>query len=148
MYYQYLNAIHKSSKQLLTIKSVNTGEARIFQRGGGGGAKRGREATERGEGVASHGKKNFEISCIKMAFCTLNVIIRDRICEVAYTNPILPPCKIYVTQIKGGGQGPYPLSYASDSDAARICQRAPGPNEGAKQPSGGWVLGREIFENL
>ena len=68
---------------LVQCNLLCTGVARIFQQGGGGGPKRGSEATERGEGVVggcppSHGREIFvvEISCIKMSFfCTLNAIM-------------------------------------------------------------------------
>ena len=77
-----------------------------------------------GEGV---GEGVLENSCMKTAFCcTLNAIIkgRRRVCEVAYTNPLLPILRISFTPINEvGGHGAFvPLRYASDSGAARICQ--------------------------
>ena len=55
-------------------------------------------------------------------------LLGGRSCEVAYTNPLLPLLKIYFTPINeegGGGRGwaLVSLGYASDSGAARICQR-------------------------
>ena len=43
-------------------------------------------------------------------------LLGARLCEVAYTNPQF---------FNGGVHGPLSLSYASDSDAARIWQRGP-----------------------
>ena len=45
-----------------------------------------------------------------------------------------PFYKFLLLQSGGGGIGPCALSYASDSGAARICER--GQSEGAKRPSG------------
>ena len=59
--------------------------------------------------------------------------IGGRLCEVAYTNPQL--LNIYFTPIKGIVWALMPLSYVSDSSAARICQRV--QSEGAKRRSGG-----------
>ena len=45
-----------------------------------------------GGGSPSHGRDFVvvENSCMKTAFsCTLNAIIRGRLCEVAYSNPLL-----------------------------------------------------------
>ena len=62
--------------------SSNSGAAKICQRG----AKRGSEATERGEGVGrgfppSHGREIFQNLWMKLAFsCTLDTIIRGSLC--------------------------------------------------------------------
>ena len=60
------------------------GTARICQRGGGG-AKRGSEATERGGG-----REIFQNLCLKTAFsCTLDTIIRGSLCSGIDQFPIL-----------------------------------------------------------
>ena len=56
----------------------------------------------------------FSFSCIKMSFffCTLNVIIRGGLCEVAYTNHFSPPPPLFpflftpISGMWGGGIGP------------------------------------------
>ena len=79
-----------------------------------------------------------------------------------YNNPLFPLSKMYFIPINaggGGGGGLDPcvsLSYASDSGAARICQR--GPKRGSEATGRGEGMGggfspshgREIFffENL
>ena len=104
-----------------------------FSTGEGGKA---RERSDRagvgvGRGVSprSHGREIFLFYFVHQngIFCTLNVIIRGRLCEVAYTNPLLPLLFIfYSNQWGGGGGGAWalaPVSYAcSNSGAARICQ--------------------------
>ena len=47
------------------------------------------------------------------------------LCEVTYTNPLLPLLlKNYFNPIKGaGGKAPCAITYASEGGAARICQR-------------------------
>ena len=110
---------------------VSTGAARIFQRGGGQieGAKRPSRGRVWESPPPYHDRRIFGISCIKISlFCKLNVIIRGRLCEVAYTNSLLPLFFNFfesaLSPIKGGGgMGPCALSYGSASDVARICQR-------------------------
>ena len=114
--------------------SINSGAARICQRG----PKRGSKATERGEGVRggftpSHGREIFwkfvyenEISC------TLNAIIRGLIMWSDYTNPLLSPS--FALQSRGRG-------HASDGGVARICQQGP-----KRESEAGGGCG--IFENL
>ena len=53
------------------------------------------------------------------------LIIRGWLCEVTYTNPLLPPSfeKIFYSNQGGGDMAPCALSYASDGGTARICQR-------------------------
>ena len=69
-----------------------------------------------GEGVPSprYGRF-FEISCFKGLFLhMINVIIRGRLCALAWTNqsPILP-LFIALQSTAGGGGGAFPRSYAS-----------------------------------
>ena len=62
-----------------------TGVARIFSTGGGGGAKRGSEATQWAEGVCFGGQRVgrgceiFENSCIKMIFLHIKCLFLYRI---------------------------------------------------------------------
>ena len=77
-------------------------------------------------------------------------LLGGRLCEVANTNPLLPLLTICVSPIKVQW-GLVPLSYASDSGAARICQRGGGGGGKARVRSdqAGEVFfpshGREIF---
>ena len=104
---------------------MNTGVARIFQRGGGG-PKRGSEATER---APSHGREIFETSCMKTA------LLEGRLCEVAYTNPLLPHFKFLLLQSTGGGGHgrlcplAMPVTVVQPR-AAKICQRGGGAKRG------------------
>ena len=61
------------------------------------------------------------------------------LCEVTYTNPLLPLLlKNYFTPIKGGGgMALCALSYASDGGAARICQRGAKAREQSDRAGGG-----------
>ena len=54
------------------------------------------------------------------------------LCEVTYTNPLLPPSfeKLFTPIEGGGGMAPCALSYASDGGAASICQRGAKAREG------------------
>ena len=70
-------------------------------------------------------------------------LLGGKLCEVAYTNPLLPPFKLF-TPIMGAWPL-VPLSYASDSGAARICQRGGG---GVKAREGGGGYREIFFENL
>ena len=79
-------------------------------------------------------------------------LLGGRLCEVAYTNSLLPLLKCILLQSRGGAWVLVPLSYASDSGAARICQR--GPKQGSEATERGEVVGgfppshgRKIFEN-
>ena len=71
------------------------------------GSKRGSEATEWGEGVfplPTVGNFFVENSCMKTAFFCVHIImplLGGKLCEVAYTNPLLPLVKIYFTPIEG-----------------------------------------------
>ena len=99
--------------------AVCTGVARSFQRGGGGGSKgAGGGFPPPMVGIF------FENLCMKTTFsCTLNAIIRG-LGYVKWHIPILysPFLNLfYSNQRGGGGMGFMPLSYASDSGAARIC---------------------------
>ena len=50
-------------------------------------------------------------------------LLGGRLCEVAYTNPLLPPFNFFHSNQGGGGAWALvPLSYASASGAAGICQ--------------------------
>ena len=73
--------------------------------------------------------------------------------NIAYTNPLLPLIEFLLFQsgVGGGGWALLPLSYASESGAARICQRG-GQSEGQKRTSErgggggeGVAHGREAF---
>ena len=65
--------------------------------------------------MPSHRRESFdifEIVRIEMAFVfTLNVIIRRRLCEVAYTNPLVPPFSVFFfnSNQRGGGGGAWAL---------------------------------------
>ena len=76
--------------------------------------------------------------------CTLNAIIRGRLCEVAYIRiPYFP--LFYFIAINGVGAWAFmPLSYASDSGAARICQRGRGPKQGSEATERGDGVGGEF----
>ena len=88
------------------------------------GSKRGSEATEWGEGVFPPPTvgKFFENSCMENGIC-FAPLLGGRLCEVAYTNPLLPPFNFFHSNQGGGGAWALvPLSYASASGAAGICQ--------------------------
>ena len=80
------------------------------------------------------------------------------LCEVTYTNPLLPPSfeKVFYSNQAGGGEGmaPCALSYASDGGAARICQRGAKARERSDRAWGGCGRGfpppsvGRFFENL
>ena len=83
-----------------------------------------------------------ESSCIKMAFlCTLNVIIRG----IGYVKwhipiPYFPLFFFNSRSQRGGGGGTWalvPLSYASDSGTARICQPRANARERIDRAGGG-----------
>ena len=61
------------------------------------------------------------------------------LCEVTYTNPLLPPSfeKLFYSNQGGGGMAPCALSYASDGGAARICQRGAKARERSDRAGGG-----------
>ena len=85
--------------------------------------------------------------------CTLNGIIRGWLCEVTYTNPLLPASfeKLFYSNQGGGGMAPCALSYASDGGTARICQQGAKARERSDRAGGGCGSpshGREIFHNL
>ena len=63
------------------------------------------------------------------------------LCEVTYTNPLLPPSfeKLFYSNQGGRGMALCALSYASDGGAARICQR--GPKRGSKATERGEGVG-------
>ena len=68
----------------------------------------------------------FENSCMKTTFLAHWMpLLGGWLCEVTYTNPLLPPSfeKLFYSNQEGGGMAPCALSYASDGGAARICQR-------------------------
>ena len=60
-------------------------------------------------------------------------LLGGRYCEVAYTNPLLPPFNIFYSNQGGGGGGAWtlsvPLRYVSASGAARFV------NQGSKRGS-------------
>ena len=92
----------------------------------------------------------------------MSLFIGGRLCEVAYTNPLLPLLKFHLLQSTGEGTcALVPLSYATtESNATRICLR--GGGGGAKRGSelsdqagegvgegGGSTVGRFfVVENL
>ena len=114
----------------------DSGVARICQR-----VANTREQSDRAGVSSSHSREMFEISCIQMAFLgTLQ--------DVGYVkwhiNPLLPRfCFLLLLSMAnhwGWGHGPlYPLSYASDSGVARICQR------GSKWGSKATERGAKLF---
>ena len=61
------------------------------------------------------------------------------LCEVTYTNPLLPPSfeKLFYSNQRGRGMAPCALSYASDGGAARICQRGAKARERSDRAGGG-----------
>ena len=74
-------------------------------------------------------------------------LLGGRLCEVAYTNPLLPPFNFFHSNQGGGGAWALvPLSYASS--AAGICQPRVKARERSDRVGGGCVSpshGREIF---
>ena len=62
--------------------------------------------------------------------------------KVAYTNPLLPPFNFFHSKaIKGGGAwAPVPLSYASASGAAGICQPRVKARERSDRVGGGCMF--------
>ena len=123
--------------------SSNSGAARICQRG----PKQGSEVTERGEDVGgggspSHGREIFWKFVHENEFLAHWIaLLVGWLCEVTYTNPLLPPSfeKLFYSNQGGGGGGmaPCALSYASDGGAARICQRGAKARERSDREGGG-----------
>ena len=65
-------------------------------------------------------------------------LLGGRLCEVASTNPLLPLLNFFYSNQRGGGGGVLvPLSYSSDSGAARICQRGAKARERSDRAGGG-----------
>ena len=120
--------------------SSNSGAARICQRG----PKQGSEVTERGEGVGGgfplpRGREFFENLCMKTTFLAhLMALLGGWLCEVTYTNPLLPASfeNLFYSNQGGGGMAPCALSYASDGGTARICQRGAKARERSDRAGG------------
>ena len=81
-------------------------------------------------------------------------LLGGRLCEVACTNPLLPLFRNLFYSNRTERRVLLPLSFASDSGAARICRRA-AKARGRSNRAGGrvWEVvspshGRTIFENL